>query len=321
MLAGFSCFITMEYSIDQSRLSRFGSLEFLARQVVEGFITGLHKSPFHGFSVEFAEHRLYNRGESIRHIDWKLYGRSEKLFVKRYEEETNLRCLLVIDQSSSMHFPVKNDADINNPNKILFSAYAAASLMELMKRQRDAAGLALFSDKLDLLTKCRSNATHHKHLFSKLEAIINPAEGKKMKRTAAAQALHDIAEQQHKRSLVIVFSDMMDNPEQAEEMFPALRHLRYNKHEVVLFHVTDHKKEGLLELDNRPYRFIDLETNETLKLNPVEIQDAYRKAVAARNTELKLRCGQYRIEYVDADINMGFNQVLMSYMIKRTKLF
>lgn len=311
----------MKYVIDQQALSRFGSLEFLAKQVVEGFITGLHKSPFHGFSVEFAEHRLYNQGESVRHIDWKLYGRSEKMFVKRYEEETNLRCLIVLDQSSSMYFPLKTNADINNPNKQLFSVYAAASLMELMRRQRDAAGLAVFSDKLDFITKCRSNATHHKHIYSKLEQLIDPEAGKANKRTAAALALHQIAELQHQRSLVILFSDMMDDPSQAEEMFPALRHLRYNKHEVVLFHVTDHKQEGLLDFDNRPYRFVDLETKETIKLNPVEIQEAYRKTVESRKNELKLRCGQYRIDYVDADINLGFNNVLLNYMIKRAKLY
>jgi uncharacterized protein (DUF58 family) len=311
----------MKYAIDQHKLSRFGSLEFLARQVVEGFITGLHKSPFHGFSVEFAEHRLYNRGESIRHIDWKLYGRSEKLFVKRFEEETNLRCLIVIDQSSSMYFPMKDDADINNPSKLLFSVYSAASLMELVRRQRDAAGLALFADQLNLITKCRSSSTHHKHLFQQLEGLIDPEKGKMFNRTAAALALHQIAELQHKRSLVVIFSDMMDDPEQADEMFPALRHLRYNKHEVVLFHVTDQQKEEDLAYENRPYRFIDLETKESIKLNPVEIQGAYKKAVEARKTELKLRCGQYRIDYVEADINKGFDQVLMAYMIKRVKLF
>ncbi len=311
----------MKYAIDQQKLSRFGSLEFLARQVVEGFITGLHKSPFHGFSVEFAEHRLYNRGESIRHVDWKLYGRTEKMFVKRYEEETNLRCLIVIDQSSSMYFPKKSDANINNPSKLLFSVYAAASLMELMKRQRDAAGLAIFTNQLDVITKSRSSSTHQKHLYSLLEGLIDPEEGNKLKTTAAAEALHQIAELQHKRSLIIIFSDMMDSPEQADEMFPALRHLRYNKHEVVLFHVTDHLLEEELAYDNRPHRFIDLETKDTIKLNPAEIQEAYRNTVAERKDELKLRCGQYRIDYVEADINKGFDDVLMSYMIKRTRLY
>lgn len=313
--------VLMKYVIHQQALSRFGSLEFLARQVVEGFITGLHKSPFHGFSVEFAEHRLYNQGESVRHVDWKLYGRSEKLFVKRYEEETNLRCLLVLDQSSSMYFPVKPKADINNPSKQLFSVYAAASLMELMRRQRDATGLAVFSDKLDFMTKCRSSASHHKHLYNKLEELIDPEMGKANKRTAAALSLHQIAEQQHQRSLVIVFSDMMDDPSQTDELFPALRHLRYNKHEVVLFHVTDHQQEGLLNFENRPYRFIDLETKEKIKLNPIQIQEAYRQAFENRKSELKLRCGQYRIDYVDADINLGFNNVLLNYMIKRAKLY
>ena len=134
----------MANPIDRDKLQHFNSLEFLARQVVEGFITGLHKSPFHGFSVEFAEHRLYNPGESTRHIDWKLYGRSDKLFVKRYEEETNLRCRIIIDRSSSMYFPVKDKPDINHPNKITFSIYAAAVLINLMKKQRDAVGISTF---------------------------------------------------------------------------------------------------------------------------------------------------------------------------------
>ncbi len=311
----------MPYSIDHNQLSRFGSLEFLAHQVVEGFITGLHKSPFHGFSVEFAEHRIYNSGESTRHIDWKLFARSEKMFLKRFDEETNLRCQIVVDHSSSMYFPLQEKPGLDNPDKLLFSVYAAASIMDLMQHQRDAVGLSLFADQLDTHTVVKSNKTHHRFLLSLLEQLIDPVKGRENRKTSASEALHQIAERTHKRSLVIIFSDMMDDPAKAEEMFPALRHLRYNKHEVILFHVVDHDVEEELMLENRPYRFVDMETKEVLKLNPVQIQEAYRKAVAARKNELKLRCGQYKIDYVEADIKKGYHQVLTQYLIKRGKLY
>ena len=311
----------MSHFIDRNHLARLGSLELLARQVVEGFITGLHKSPFHGFSVEFAEHRLYNNGESTRHIDWKLYARSEKMFLKRYEEETNLRCQLVIDHSSSMYFPFREKPSIDQPDKLLFSVYSAASLMELMQRQRDAVGLSLFSEQLDMHTAVKSNKIHHRYLLSLLENLIDPVKAKQARRTAAAEALHQIAERTHRRSLVIIFSDMMDDPAQADELFPALRHLRYNKHEVVLFHVMDHQLEEELNLENRPYRFVDMETKTALKLNPIQVQEAYRKVVIERKNEIKLKCGQYKIDYVEADINKGYNQILSQFLIKRSRMY
>src|SRR5688572_19981865 len=152
--------------INQQEVQQISHLELIAQQVVEGFITGLHKSPFHGFSVEFAEHRLYNTGDSIKNIDWKLYGRTDKLFVKRFEEETNLRCQIVLDVSSSMYYPEKDF------NKLLFSVYSAASLMYLFKKQRDAFGLSCFSDKLELSTPAKSTAIHQKYLFSELEKLM-----------------------------------------------------------------------------------------------------------------------------------------------------
>lgn len=311
----------MQHPIHHNDLSRFGSLEFLARQVVEGFVTGLHKSPFHGFSVEFAEHRLYNSGESTRFIDWKLFARSEKLFVKRFEEETNLRCQIVIDHSSSMYFPVVEKPDPKRPNKLLFSVYAAASIMELLQRQRDAMGLSLFSYQLDMHTTVRSNKLHHRYLLSLLENLIDPSKANEPRTTAAAQALHQVAEQIHRRSLVLVFSDFMDQSNRPNPMIEALQHLRYNKHEVVLFHVVDRRIEADLELENRPYRFLDMETKEVLKLNPFEIRESYRKAFENRSNELKMRCGQYQIDYVEADINKGYDYVLTGYLIKRSRLY
>lgn len=311
----------MEYSIDKNRLQQFGSLEFIARQVVEGFITGLHKSPFHGFSVEFAEHRLYNTGESTKHIDWKLFGRTDKLFVKRYEEETNLRCQIIIDNSSSMFFPFKDKLSIDNPNKITFSIYAAAAIMNMLKKQRDAVGLSLFSDRVELHTNARSTNAHQKYLFTELEKLLIPIGEDIHRKTMAADALHEISDKIHKRSLVVVFSDMFDTSASADELFSALQHLRHNKHEVILFHVVDHAKEVDFNFENRPYRFIDMESGRELKVNPLEIKDQYVSRLNAFKSELKLRCGQYRIDFVEADINKGFRQILLPYLLKREKLF
>lgn len=314
--------------IQLQELSRFSHFELLARQVVEGFITGLHRSPFHGFSVEFAEHRQYNTGESTRHIDWKLYARTEKLFVKRYEEETNLRCHIVIDGSSSMYFPLRDELDSKAKNKISFSALAAASLIELMKKQRDAFGITVFSDKIDLHTPDKSNIIHQKFLFNNLELLTDYDENKKLKKSATSEMLHQIAEMLHRRSLVIIFSDMfqntISNSENAEientSLFSSLQHLKHNKHEVILFHVVDKKHELDFEFENRPYRFIDLETNEELKLNPSEIKSAYTNALKNYENELKLKCAQYGIEFIEADINQGFEQILWSFLVKRSKL-
>ena len=311
----------MPYSIDHNRLQQFGSLEFIARQVVEGFITGLHKSPFHGFSVEFAEHRQYNSGESIKHIDWKLYGRTDRLFVKRYEEETNLRCQIIIDNSSSMYFPVKKDVSIDNPNKITFSVYAAAALISLLQRQRDAVGLSLFSDKIELATRARSTRVHMKYLFGEMEKLLEPIGTGVKKNTMATEALHQIAEMIHKRSLVVIFSDMLDRNGDLDEMFSALQHLRYNKHEVILFHVVDKAREIDFDFENRPYKFVDMESGEELRLTPSEIRQQYVASVGEFVNELKLRCGKYMIDFVAADINAGFRQILHPYLLKREKLY
>jgi len=296
-------------------LQDFGNLELLARQVVEGFITGLHKSPFHGFSVEFAEHRTYNSGDSIKNIDWKLYGRTDKLFVKRFEEETNLRCQIVMDISSSMYFPEKDF------NKMMFSVYSAASLIYLFKKQRDAFGLSFFSDHVEFSTLAKSTTIHQKYLFSELEKLMKqPPRGKQ---TAVASALHDIAEQIHKRSLVIIFSDMLEggnSDQQLNEIFSALQHLKHNKHEVVIFNVLDHKKELDFDFANRPYHFIDMESGEELKIHPANVKETYLQAVQSYHKELKLRCAQYHIDLVDADIHAGFYQVLHAYLIKREKM-
>lgn len=308
-----------EKNIDKSQIEVFGSLEFIAKQVVEGFITGLHKSPLHGFSVEFAEHKLYNSGESIKHIDWKLFGRTEKLFTKKYEEETNLRCQIVIDNSSSMYFPF-NETKNNKTNKIIFSVYSAAAIMQMLKKQRDAVGITLFSEDIEEHTQCKSTSTHHKLIYNILEKLLSPISLETRKKTSTAKALHQIAESIHKRSLVIIFSDMFENISKKEEMFQSLQHLKHNKHEVILFHVVDKNKEINFEYENRPYKFIDSESGNELKINPSEVKENYIKSIKEFENELKMKCAQYKIDFVEADINQGFYQILFLYLLKRQKM-
>jgi len=300
---------------DQFDLKKIENFELLAKQVVEGFIIGLHKSPFHGFSVEFAEHRLYNEGESTKDIDWKVYARSDKMFVKKFEEETNLRCHLVVDASSSMYYPVDK---IRNFNKLQFSALAAASIMNLLLKQRDAFGLSVFDDEVRIHTKSRSSTAHYRLLLTYLEKLITDVPVQR--KTNAAMALHQLAESIHRRSLIVIFSDMFDSSESQEELFSALQHLKYAKHEVVLFHVTDKKHELEFEFDNRPYLFVDMETGEEIRLQSDLVKQSYLEKITTYKEALRMKCLQYKIDFIEADINDGFNPVLQGYFVKRQKM-
>lgn len=300
--------------IDRLKLAQFGNLELLAKQVVEGFITGMHKSPFHGFSVEFAEHRLYNSGESTRHIDWKLYGRTEKMFTKKFEEETNLRCQIVIDNSGSMYFP------LDGISKFEFSVYTAASIIELLRKQRDAVGISFFNESLELHTESKSSISHHRYLYHELESRLKKYDSNLQKSTNTINALHEIAELTKRRSLVIIFTDFLDNPEKLDEMFQALHHLRHNKHEVIIFHVIDKKAEMDFDFENRPYKLVDMETGEKLHLNPSEIQDIYRKKIGEYFKEIEIRSSASKIDFMPAIIQEGFNQVLLKLLLKRQKV-
>lgn len=310
----FFIFTSMESLNDRQHLNS-GNLELLARQVVEGFITGLHKSPFHGFSVEFAEHRSYNVGDNVKNIDWKLFARTDKLYSKRYEEETNLRCQFVLDISSSMYFPD------NDYNKLTFSVQAIASLVYLLKRQRDAFGLSLFTDHLLLNTAAKSTGTHQKYLFSKLEQIL--LSPNLNTQTNLDQNLHQIAELIHKRSLVVIFSDMLQtgqDEKKIESLFSSLQHLKFNKHEVVIFNVNDRAKEVEFKFENRPYHFIDMETGAVLKAHSSSLKEDYLAHMQEYRQKIRLKCTQYKIDMVDADINEGFSKVLQAYLIKRQKM-
>jgi len=297
-----------------------GNMELFAKQVVEGFITGLHKSPYHGFSVEFAEHRLYNTGESTKHIDWKLFGRTDKIFVKRYEEETNLRCQLVIDASSSMYYPNIEIPNLEKPNKLLFAVFASAVMMNLLKKQRDAVGLSIYADKLEVHTPNRTTQRHHRILYDELDKLLQVDAVKLEKKTYSVVALHQISELLHKRSLVMIFTDFIHSSKTLEEQFEAYKHLKYNKHEVVLFYLNEPITEMDLEFDNKPYKFIDLETSEEIKLNPNLFKRKHKEQAEKYLKELKLKCLQYKIDFVEVDINKGFDLVLNSYLLKRQKM-
>ena len=305
--------------IDYSKLST--NIELFAKQVVEGFITGKHKSPYHGFSVEFAEHRLYNSGESTKHIDWKLYARTDKLFNKRFEEETNLRCQLVIDASSSMYYPITKNPTLEKPNKLFFSIYASAVLINILKKQRDAVGLSVYTNKLEAHTPCKTTHRHHRIIYNELDNLLAVNAIEESKLTNSSDVLHQISELLHKRSLVMIFTDLIHPEKTLEEQFEAYKHLKYNQHEVVLFYLHEPETEKELKFENRPYKFIDLESKEELKINPKLYKDKYQKQKNNYLKELKLKCFQYKIDLIEVDINKGFDTILSSYLLKRQKMF
>ena len=307
--------------MQQEQIARYKSLDFFARQVVEGFITGRHRSPLHGFSVEFSDYRQYNAGESTRNIDWRLYGRTDRLYVKQFQEETNLRCQLVVDHSASMLFPLEGQGDIEHPNKLTFSVYAAAVLVELLHRQRDAFGLTLLSDGIDRQTPCRSNAAHRQHLLAELDTLLaqqRPAANTPTTSNIAA-SLHLIAEQLHRRSLVVLFTDAFVDDRQRDDLFDALQHLRHNKHEVIIFHTFDRARELQLDYGSRPLRFVDLESGRTLRLQPSEVAQQYGDLMLRQQADLQQRAMQYRIDYVPVDVAQGFHQVILPFLLKRSK--
>ncbi len=302
-------------------IHRYRSLDIYARQVVEGFITGRHRSPFHGFSAEFSDYRQYNPGESTRNIDYRLYGRTDRLYVKQFEEETNLRCQLVIDRSGSMLFPTERHGDAEHPNKLTFSTYAAAVLIELLHRQRDAFGLTLLAPQIELQTPCRSSRLHQQYLLGELDSLLQPIDTSSplTPQSSLHQSLHLVAEQLHRRSLVAIFTDALVRDDQREPLFDALRHLRHNKHEVILFHTYHSVHELNLDYGDRPTLFIDLETGQQLRLTPSQIADRYRQQMASDFASLQQHALQYRIDYQPVDVCRGFHQVLLPFLLKRNK--
>lgn len=295
-------------------ISGFKHLELLANQVVEGFISGMHKSPFHGFSAEFAEHKTYNSGESTKHIDWKLFAKTDRLYTKRFEEETNLRCHLIIDNSSSMHFPkLKSDQPFYE-SKIGFSVLASAVLMNLLKKQRDAVGLSVFSDKYEYYAPEKGSDRHHRMLLNQLENLLENS--KTPKNTDTITYLHLIAEKMHRRSMIVLFTDMFQDENQ-EQLFNALQHLKHNKHKVVVFHVIDEKTELNFNFDNTPRKFIDVESGEIINLYAENIKEEYEKNVSEYFKKLSLTCAQNKIKYVPVNVGANFEKILTTYLVEK----
>ena len=295
-------------------ISGFKHLELLANQVVEGFISGMHKSPFHGFSAEFAEHKIYNSGESTKHIDWKLFAKTDRLYTKRFEEETNLRCHLIIDNSSSMHFPkLKSDQPFYE-SKIGFSVLASAVLMNLLKKQRDSVGLSVFSDKYEYYAPEKGSDRHHRMLLNQLENLLENS--KTPKNTDTVTYLHLIAEKMHRRSMIVLFTDMFQDGNQ-EQLFNALQHLKHNKHKVVVFHVIDEKTELNFNFDNTPRKFIDVESGEVINLYAENIKEEYEKNVSEYFKKLSLTCAQNKIKYVPVNVGANFEKILTTYLVEK----
>lgn len=308
----------MDLKSELHKAPLFENLGLLARQVVEGYISGIHKSPFHGYSAEFAEHKIYNMGESTKHIDWKLYAKTDKLYTKRYEEETNLRCHLIVDNSASMYYPAQPKLDLDHLHKMGFAVLAAAALMELLKKQRDAVGLSIFSETYQYHAPEKGSERHYQMLLSALSEVArqDPAQ----KGTELHTYLHLIAEKLKRRSLVVLFSDMFQTRVDDQRLFEALRHLKYNKHEVILFHLTDRTTEIDFDFENSPKRFLDVETGQHVDLYPETVRTAYRQALDAYLTSLKLVCGRYGIKYVGVDIAEPFTRVMNAFLVERQRM-
>ncbi|WP_309640955.1 DUF58 domain-containing protein [Flavobacterium sp.] len=296
------------------KISSFQHLELLANQVVEGFISGMHKSPFHGFSAEFAEHKVYNSGESTKHIDWKLFAKTDRLYTKRFEEETNLRCHLIIDNSSSMHYPKLKEDQPFYESKIGFSVLASAVLMNLLKKQRDAVGMSIYSDTYEYYAPEKGSDRHQRMLLNKLENLLEAPTTTKT--TDTITFLHQIAEKIHRRSMIILFTDMLQSKDD-NALFNALQHLKHDKHKVVLFHVIDDKTELHFDYDNAPRKFIDIENGEEVTLFAENVKEIYEENVQSYFKKLAQTCAQNKIKYVPVNVGADFEKILTTYLVEK----
>ncbi|KQB42932.1 DUF58 domain containing protein [Flavobacterium daejeonense] len=304
----------MKIETQIEKISSFQHLELLANQVVEGFISGMHKSPFHGFSAEFAEHKVYNTGESTKHIDWKLFAKTDRLYTKQFEEETNLRCHIIIDNSSSMHYPKLSGKQHFYENKIGFSVLASAVLMNLLKKQRDAVGLSVFSDSYEYYAPEKGSDRHHRMILNTLENLLKESAVKKS--TDTITFLHQIAEKMHRRSMIILFTDMFQTANE-DKLLSALQHLKYNKHKVVLFHVIDDKTEFHFDFDNAPRKFIDVETGEEISVFAENVKEVYEKQLDLYFKKLALSCAQNKIKYVPVSVRDDFEKIMLTYLTEK----
>ncbi len=301
--------------LEPSFLSKLQGLDMIARMIVEGFLTGLHKSPYHGFSVEFAEHRQYMPGDPIRHVDWKVYAKSDRFYIKEYEQETNLRAYLMLDVSSSTPF-----AEEGRIEKIRYGTYLGAALAYLMLQQQDAVGLLTFSDHIHRIIPARSARTHLRVLFHEMESALRGALASEPKsprnKTDVGPCLEQLADRTPRRGLMILISDLWDTS--PERVMRALKHFRHLQHEVVVFHLVDPLEERFDYRDETI--FIDMETDERLAVQPWEIRKEYRKRLADRVEFYKRECGANLIAYEHILTDTPFDVALLRYLEKRSRL-
>ena len=284
-------------------ISNISSLSLKARLLVEGLIVGMHKSPYHGFSVEFSEHRAYNPGDEIRNIDWKIWGKTDRYFVKEYEEETNLLSHIILDQSKSMAY---SSQEIS---KLDYAKMLSASLAYLMLKQQDAVGLTLFDSKIKSSIPPKSKSNHINSLFKIMEDITPGPD------TAIGNILHLSAESIKKRGLVIIISDFLDD---LESIMSGIKHYRYKGHEVILFHILDNQE---LQLNfNERTQFIDLETNESITTDPWHIKEAYQKGMQNFCNEIKINCRKNKVDYTLINTSQPIEVALFDYLIKRKNI-
>ncbi|MBT3604149.1 MAG: DUF58 domain-containing protein [Candidatus Latescibacteria bacterium] len=285
-------------------VSRLSRLDLVARLVVEGFITGLHQSPYHGFSAEFSEYRQYMPGDALRDLDWKVFGKTDRLYIKQYEEETNLKAYILLDASASMAY------GSGNLTKFQYAAYTTAALSQLMLRQRDAVGLITFDEHVQSYLPPRSVGSHLHALLSTLQNTQPQGAD-----TDLAASFHDLAERIKRRGLIIVLSDLFDDP---DRLLSGLKHFRHRKHEVVVFHILD-PRERDLQFD-RETRFVDLESGSQIATEPWHIAPAYQEHMEKLIARFRQECRDALIDYVLLDTEEPFDTALFNYLAKRKRL-
>ena len=289
--------------LDPAALSKLAHLELLARGVVEGFISGRHRSPYKGFSVEFAEHREYSPGDNIRYLDWTALARSDRLYVKQFEEETNLKAHILLDTSSSMNY------SSGGPTKLEYGSYLAAALAYLMVRQKDSAGLVTFDSEVRSFIPPRATSTHLNVVLRQLENLVPGGP------TRVSEVFHRLAESIHRRGLIIIISDLYDDP---HEVFRALRHFRHKHHEVLIFHVFD-SAELRFPFDHMS-NFVDLETDEQLQVDPKYLRREYLAQMEQFVNSYRMECSESHIEYVLTDTSVPYDFMLTAYLGKRKRM-
>ncbi len=286
---------------EPDKIASLKNINLLVRQAVEGFISGLHRSPHHGFSVEFSEHREYSPGDDLRHMDWVAWGRSDRLYIKQYEQETNLRAYILLDVSASMNYSYGPE-----PTKFAYGCFLAGCLSYLMSRQQDMVGMVAFDEKVRFHLSCGSSPAHLDRIFKHLE-MLKPG-----KQTAMATTFHDLAQKIAKRGLIIVISDLYDEP---GAIMRALQHFVYKKHQIIVFHVlSPAEMEFPFE---KIHSFVDAETGERMQVDPRFVKDTYKQEMSAFVERYRKECSDRNIEYVLASTDTPYDRMLMRYLAKR----